>query len=231
MIIAIHQPNFFPWLGFFNKISSCDAFVILDHVQFPRTSAGSWVNRVKVLTSGEGKWATAQVNRNYEGTRSITEMEFAQDAPWRSKMVNTLSLNYKKAAFYNDIFPFIKELIENAENNIAAYNINAIKTIAVKLDIPAIKFHRSSEMLQESHSNELLISLTKQLGGDIYLCGGGADGYQDETIFTNAGVELRYQQFQHPVYEQIAVPTFIPGLSIIDALMNTGWDGVKELIK
>lgn len=230
MIVAIHQPNFFPWLGYFNKITASDAFILLDHVQFPKT-AGSWINRVKLLTSGEGRWCTAQVNRNYHGTKSIKEMEFAQLAPWRTKMVNTLSLNYKKSSFYNEVFPFFKELIENPENNIAEYNIHAITSIARELGIPETKLYRSSNMLQDGNSNELLVALTQQLGGSTYLCGGGAGGYQEESIFTQAGIELRYQHFQHPVYEQASVLAFIPGLSIIDAVMNRGWDGAKELIK
>ena len=63
-VVAIHQPNFFPWLGFFDKIARADVFVLMDNVQFPRTSTGTWVNRVKLLVAGRERWATAPVVRS-----------------------------------------------------------------------------------------------------------------------------------------------------------------------
>ena len=74
MIVAIHQPNFFPWLGFFDKIARADVFCLLDNVQFPKTG-GTWINRVQLWINGKAAWATAPVDRSYSGVRRIREMQ------------------------------------------------------------------------------------------------------------------------------------------------------------
>ena len=66
-VVSIHQPNFFPWLGYFEKIVRSDYFIFLDNVQFPK-KGGSWTNRVKLIVSGQPKWLTANINRQYHGT-------------------------------------------------------------------------------------------------------------------------------------------------------------------
>ena len=105
MIVAIHQPNFFPWLGYFDKIARSDVFVILDDVQFPK-KGGSFSNRVKLLISAEGRWITAPIVRNYSGVRNINAMEFCSDSPWRKKIHRTVEQSYKKTPFFDDIFSF-----------------------------------------------------------------------------------------------------------------------------
>jgi len=92
------------------------------------------------------------------------------------------------------------------------------------------KFRWSSEIGVDEQASEMLISLTRVAGCDAYMCGGGAEGYQEDTAFAAAGVGLIYQNFQHPVYPQIGAKEFVPGLSVIDALMNIGVDGVRAAL-
>ena len=227
--VAIHQPNFFPWLGYFNKIAKADAFVFLDHVQFSKT-AGTWSNRVKLLLNKTPAWATAPIDRNFAGVRNINEMYFQRNNPWRVKLVKTLELNYKKAPFFLEIMNILEPFILNQEESISQYNIMAVKCIAEKLDISSDKFYLSSELVYEGHSNEMLVSITQSLNGSIYMCGGGADSYQDEEIFKKNHIALKRQDFTHPQYEQFNTDTFIPGLSIVDALFNSGWEQTKMMI-
>ncbi len=228
-VIAIHQPNFFPWLGYFDKMNRCNRFVFLDHVQHPKTN-GTWTNRVKLLVAGEARWVTAPISRKYHGVIPVNKLEFQDGQPWREKMVKTIRSNYSRAPFFEEIFAFTEPLILSEEKRVAAYNMNAIEAIAEKLGIPANKTIRSSEMKAEGNSNELLIAITKELGGNTYMCGDGADGYQDDSLFEEAGLTLEYQQFKHPVYMQFSGNTFIKGLSIIDALMFCGFTGTKKLL-
>ncbi|HMT10176.1 MAG TPA: WbqC family protein, partial [Ignavibacteria bacterium] len=87
-IAAIHQPSFFPWLGFFNKIVRSDVFVILDNVQFPKTG-GYWANRVKLVVGGKGEWVTMPINRSYSGTKNINEIEIDKSRSWNQKMLKS----------------------------------------------------------------------------------------------------------------------------------------------
>jgi hypothetical protein len=227
--VAIHQPNFFPWLGYFAKIAASDAFVFFDDVQYQKTG-GSWSNRVKLLISDEARWATAAIDRNYHGTRTIREMHFLADNPWREKLLKSIEGNYRRHPAYADTMELLAPLLLSQESNVAEYNIQAVTTIGQRLGLDTHKLHRSSDLSHEGSSNELLCSITCLVGGSTYMCGGGADGYQDEAVFNDRGVTLRHQSFVHPIYPQRGRQDFVSGLSIVDAAMNLGWDGVKQLL-
>ena len=229
MIVAIHQPNFFPWLGYFAKITTCDRFVILDNVQLPKTG-GTWSNRVKVMISGEGKWLTAPIVRDYHGVRNINEVEFDSRIKWRDKVLKTLDANYRKCLFFEEAMGVLGALIEHSDNNIASYNINLIQSISENIGIEKEKFVLSSSYPADMSSNDLLVHLTRACGGAVYMCGGGANSYQDEDVFKKSGIILRPQNFTHPVYPQRGIDNFVPGLSIIDSLMNVGFGGVRKLL-
>lgn len=227
--VAIHQPNFFPWLGYFDKIVRSDIFILLDHVQLPK-KGGTWSNRVKLLIGNEARWLTAPIDRSYHGVRAISEIQFLNDESWRKRVVNTITQSYRLAPFYSDTMDLLEPLIVNPETNVALFNGHAVVAIADQLGVDNEKFMWSSKLFKEKHSNEMLISLVKGVGGDTYLCGGGAD-YHDDALFTAAGLEVKYQNFQSPAYAQIGTDSFIPGLSIIDAFMNVGLAGVRELLR
>ena len=227
-LVAIHQPNFFPWLGYFDKIARADIFVFLDHVQFPK-KGGVWTNRVKLLIGGEASWFTATINRQYHGTRNINEMSFLQGNPWREKLFKTLEHEYKKHPFFSEVVRVIRPLLLNPENRIADYNIQAITELAKAVGLNTEKLKRSSQYSVDGASNEMLCTLTRTVGGDVYLCGGGAEGYQEDEKFAAQGIGLQYQNFVHPVYPQKNQDSFVPSLSIIDMLMNQGFEKTKTL--
>jgi hypothetical protein len=228
-VVAIHQPNFFPWLGYFDKIARSDVFILLDHVQYQKTG-GMWSNRVKLLVGGRAQWISAPLDRGFHGVRALNEIEFLPGNPWREKFVKTLVANYARAPYFKPVLEFIEALILNPEPRVARYNTAAIVAICGRLGLATAGFRRSSEIGHEGHANALLISLIKAVGGNDYLCGGGAAGYQDDRQFADAGLRLTYQNFAHPEYRQGAAAPFVPGLSIIDALMYCGFDDVRAAL-
>lgn len=216
--VAIHQPNFLPWLGFFHKIQVADRFIFLDDVQF---SKQSWTSRVKLLISGNEKWITAPVIRKKGEFQNIMDVELMTDN-WRQKLEKTIVQNYGKTSYFGDLYETLGPLILSQENNLASYNINLIKGILSIMNFDSTKIYRSSELQHHGVSNELLISLVKEVGGDTYIAGGGASGYQEDGLFKRHGVELVYQNFQHPRYDQSSTDEFVPGLSILDVLFKVG---------
>lgn len=228
-VVAIHQPNFFPWLGYFDKIRRADVFILLDDAQYQKTG-GSWSNRVKVLINGEGRWLTAPVDRNFHGTRKVNEMAFSGKEDWRGKVLKTLVSAYKRAPHFDEAYAVIEPLVQNPEINVAAYNIHTIRVLTAELGYPVNSLVRSSDFPTESSATERLIELTKHVGGHRYLCGGGAGGYQEDDAFQKAGVGLAYQNFLHPAYPQFDCDDCVAGLSIVDSLMNLGFEGVRQLI-
>ena len=229
-VVAIHQPNFFPWLGYFDKIARADAFVILDHVQFNKSRPGNWSNRVQMAVGGAAAWVTMPVVRAYEGGRRIDEMLIDNHAPWRKKLLQLLRSNYGRAAGFREVFPFVTELIENPTDRVADYNIGAVTAVCARLGLRTDHMVRSSRLPVEGRATDMLVGLVKQVGGTRYLAGGGSGGYQEDDKFQAAGLDVEYQHFQHPVYAQRGEGTFVPGLSILDALFNCGFGGAARLL-
>jgi hypothetical protein len=228
-VVAIHQPNFFPWLGYFNKIARADFFLLMDNVQFPK-KGGNWSNRVRFLINRQPMWVTMPVVRSYHSVRPIKEIQLDNNTPWRTKILRAVQTNYGRAPFYEQIFPFLTDLINNPTDSITDHNCFAIAAMSDAVKLDASRLIRGSTLDAEGHSTDLLINMVKAVGGTAYLCGGGASGYQEDEKFAAEGIELIYQNFQHPVYPQTNVDEFVPGLSIVDALMNCGFEDTGRLI-
>ncbi len=227
-LVAIHQPNFFPWLGYFEKLMRSDVFVLLDHVQFPK-KGGTPINRVQVLVNGDPVWVTAPVVRSFHGTRSIAETEVEESKPWREKLAKSLASTYAKTPHFDEVFEVLEPLIAADTSLLAAYNESAIRELADRLEIET-ELVRSSELASEEAATDMLVELIGAVGGDGYLSGGGAGGYQEDEKFARAGIELVRQDFQHPEYPQRASEA-VAGLSVIDAMMSCGFDGTAGLLR
>jgi WbqC-like protein family len=220
-LVAIHQPNFFPWLGYFDKIRRADVFVFLDQVAYPRAGSGgmgSWVNRVRLNIQGEARWITCPLQRMTQGApilaAAIDDKQF-----WRRNLVRTLETNYRRARRFDETMALLRPLIEAPQTNLAAFNISAIGAIATRLGANA-RFVRQSELPHEGAATALLVSLVKAVGGGAYLAGGGAEGYQQDELFEAHGLRLVAQNFAPTPYGE--PEAWRPGLSAIDYLMHDG---------
>ncbi|HXD73867.1 MAG TPA: WbqC family protein [Vicinamibacterales bacterium] len=230
--MAIHQPTFFPWLGFFDKLRRADTFVLLDGVQFARRhgGGGNWVNRVRILVAGAAAWITVPVKRANVPLQPISDLEIADEMPWRAKLLRTLKLQYGRAPHFDQTMALVTPLIEFATPKLAEFNEHAIRTLAVAVGAMPATMTRQTSLGVTGQSNALLSDLVRIAGGTTYLSGDGADDYLDSACFERAGVSLTLQHFQHPEYPQ-GTPAFVPGLSIVDALMHCGVDGVRALLR
>ena len=225
-VVAIHQPNYFPWLGYFNKIYKSDAFVFLDEVQFPRTSSANVVNRTKILCNGEAKWLTCTLEKKASLIK-IGELEIKEGI--KNANFEKLKQYYKKSKFYKELIDFAEEIMLFNDSNLSNYNINSIQKICEKLDIKR-EFILQSSLNTTTAKEDLMIEISKKAGGDIYLSGNGARKYQIEENFLKQGVELKYQEFTPISYEQFSTKEFIAGLSVFDSLFNVGFEATKKLI-
>jgi hypothetical protein len=229
LTVAIHQPNFLPWLGYFDKIARAGTFVLLDSVQFPK-KGGTWTNRVRILVNGEATWLTVPIDRAYHGTRSIREMRLRDDdGRWRETALKTLRSAYGRAPCFEAVFPELERLLRDPADELAGYNERAIRRLCelLGLETPLV---RASELEADGASTDLLVELVRAARGDAYLAGGGAEGYQEDEKFAAAGIELVRQDFVPPHYEQ-GGGEHVAGLSVVDALMHVGFDGVGRLLQ
>jgi WbqC-like protein family len=226
-LVAIHQPNFFPWLGYFDKLARADVFVLLDDVQFPK-KGGTWINRVQLLIDKEPAWVTVPVARSYHGVRQIREIRIDEQTPWRRKLLKTIQASYGRAPHEDDVMPLLSNLIGTHTDQLAEYNRVSIAALADALGLTT-EFVLSSSLDTTGRATERLIQLVQAVGGTSYLSGGGAAGYQEDERFSEAGIELVPQRFEPPTYPQLAKAR-VPGLSVIDALLSCGFEGTRHLI-
>ncbi|MEM8915344.1 MAG: WbqC family protein [Pseudomonadota bacterium] len=218
-VCAIHQPNFFPWLGFFDKIHRADVFVLLDDVDYPRAGSGgmgSWTNRVKVNVQGQAKWVGCPIDKASSGG-AIQQVRISPDPHWKRKLIRTLAMNYKRASRFNDAMTLLEPIIDCDLELISDYNINAIEKVSDALAINT-KLVRQSSLGTQQSSTDLLIEICRHVGAGAYLAGGGAGGYQEDEKFSEAGLDLVEQNFAPFKYGDET--DFIAGLSVIDFLMH-----------
>lgn len=229
MICAVHQPNFFPWLGYFAKIAKADVFVFQDVVLW---SKRSYSNRVKLLLNGEPTWVTGNVRRK-ESNMYINEMEFADEHPWRKKLIRQLYTNYHNTPFYDRMMPFVETLIMREGVGLAEYNALNIQDLSEVIGLEC-RFVRHSGLWHATCFSETgsrrIIAICQEIGADTYLAGDGSEGYECPEEYAEAGIGFVKNNFIHPEYEQSETGQFVPGLSILDALFNLGTEAVKKLL-
>lgn len=219
-IIAIHQPNYFPWLGYFSKLQNADAFVFLDNVDITLHSSNAITHRAKINYSGKPMWLTLPLEK--AETKQINQLKIKFNTNWREKQIQIIEQAYAKAPYFNQLFSTIKKLIYYHENNLSKFNIYIIKEIAKLLQIKTT-FYTASELgIIENNPTHRLIKICKKLDGIIYLSGMGGKKYHDESLFTQNNIKVKYSNFEVCEYTHHSV--FIPGLSVLDALFEIGYN-------
>ena len=225
MIIAVHQPNYLPWPGYFAKIAQADVFVLLDDVQF---SKGSYTNRVQIARSGAAVWLTLPIRHEF-GAPIRAVLTARPD--WARAHADTLKQAYRSAACFHDVWPQVEAWLDAATGRLADINGALIRAIAGRLGLGA-RFVSSSDLgVDAAAADERLARITARLApGGTYLSGGGGAKYQSENVFVRSGVGLAYSRFEPQPYPRSGEP-FIPGLSILDALFHNGWEATARLVR
>lgn len=219
-IVAIHQPNFFPWLGYFKKVQQADVFVFLDNVEGSR---GDWTNRVKLRIGGEARWVTCPIHL----APLIHDITIAGDR-WKKKLCRSLAINYPL-----QMQSWVMELINCPEENLARYNIFIIKAISEAIGLESTtRFVYQSDLCLNAdlRGSMRLIEICRLLDATGYLAGDGARAYEDVSLFDKVGIEYHTLSYSHPVYRQSGRGDFIYGLSILDAVLNIGIEKTKEIL-
>jgi hypothetical protein len=187
-VIAGHQPNFFPWFGYFEKMLKCDIFVFSDDVKYPKET---YVNRVHILMDGKPVYLTLPVKKG--GDERIADKRFAKDEAVLERVLAIARINLRGLPYVKDIEPVLEQFVSafRRYETLADLNIHMISFISSCLGIET-PTRRGTELELESYRrNERLIRRCQLLGSYVYLCGQGADGYQDEETLNEVGITLR----------------------------------------
>lgn len=219
--VAIHQPNFCPYFGFFNKMINCDLFVILDDVQIENgvtnrnkiiTENGEWV-RMKVPVTKETKWDM------------ITDVEIDNSEKWGDRILEQLSV-YKDSKYFKKYEIFLRQTFKSKWTSLYQLNMYILNEIkdSQQIRTPII---RSSELGIKAKGTERIIEICRKLGADEYLSGIGGHKYLNAHMFKD--VKLTFQEPKVKEYPQIKTENFVSHLSILDMMFNV--DSIIDYIK
>lgn len=219
-VVAIHQPNFMPWLGFFHKMSCADVFILLDTVPFTKNS---YQNRVRIKTARGEQWLTVPVLTKGRFGQLTNEVEINAATGWQRTHLATLHTNYGRATHLIEIMAWLAPLYEDTPPLLATFCRGIIEAIHQRLGLHA-ELVLASSLGCSGAGSELLLRLVQAVGGDLYLSGPSGRSYLDIALFEEAGVAVQFHDFHHPSYPQL-FGDFVSGLSIIDLFMNVGIAG------
>jgi len=218
MIVAGHQPNYLPWMGFFDKMRRADIFIIEDNVQFERQG---FTSRNKIMTSDGVRWLTVPIEHANKPLL-INEVKIASNAEpgWERRHWLTLKHSYCKAPFWSQYSDFFQETYEREWTMLIDLNMHLIKGIMgfLGIDKPLVM---GSAMSATGKKSELIVAQCKEVGANVQLAGNGGKDYIDEKLFRKEGIKLVFQEFKHPRYPQTC-SEFVSNLSVVDFLFCTG---------
>src|SRR4030067_3735042 len=198
-IVALHQPNYIPWLGFFSKIKHADSFVILDNVDFDRRGI---THRNKIRVPSGFTWLTIPVSKVTLGT-SIQNIRLPESMEWQKLHWKTIERNYKKADYFYIYQDFFEKLYQEKFEYLWQLNERIIVFILKYLDINVEIIKTSNLNLKENlRKTDLIIKILEEVGGDVYLSGPSGKNYLDIEKFTQNNIELKFHEFEHPQYKQ-----------------------------
>lgn len=216
MRVAVHQPNYAPWCGYFAKMLASDVFVFFDDVQLPQ--GRSYVSRAKVAKGKDGEqWLTVPVTKS--GTPAINQVRLA-DPQFAAKHLATLRHSYARAPYVAEVLALLGPVYDRAAERLADVNMDLIRTVAAYLGWPGT-FVLSSQRPSESRADDRIAELVAGVGGTTYVSGAGGQNYQSEATYAARGLALEVRTYQPVVYERSGWP-WVAGLSVLDALFHLG---------
>lgn len=234
LTIAIHQPNYLPWLGYFFKIYASDVFVFLDDVQYTKQSLTKRVHIRKAKNSQSKRYLIVPLKKHSDFA-TINELYIFHSQKWQKAQLNQIFNAYSRSPFFDSIFSLMENWMGASRkfDRLSDFNIFLIQQICDLIKIKG-RLTRSSELSLTKGDKNINIELTHHLEGKIYLSGVGGKKYQDKGAFKAAGIELWYSNFfaylqQFPYPQQQG--QFLNGLSILDPLFNIGPEKVLTLFE
>ena len=222
MIVAIHQPNYIPWLGFFHKMNSSDIFILLDNVKH---SKSSYTHRNSIKSNDKELLISIPL-KNKESL--INELIISDPKINLTKHWRIIESNYRKAKNWKYLYQELEEIFNKDWYRLVELNNALIKLLKDKLEISTQIIIASDLENIEGEGSDRNLNICKRLNASVYLSGSGARAYNNEESFKEAEIKIQYNQFVHPEYSQLG-DNFIHRLSVIDLLFNCGSNSINIL--
>jgi WbqC-like protein family len=230
--IGIHQPNYFPWLGFFMKMSRSDIFVFHDNVEYTKSGTTRRCKIGNYNNADEFDWLTIPLQKHSDFS-IIKELKVDNNQQWKQKHLNKIYNTYHEAPYFNNIFPLLENIYSTIStlDSLAAINMHIIKSIAKILGIEAKIYNSSTMPITPKSADDYHIAIVKFLNGTHYIVGKGASNYQEDQSFLFNQIQISKNDFGQILTEKLVKNTNVnPSFSIIEVLMKMPIDSIRELL-
>lgn len=240
MKVAIHQPHYFPWLGYFDKIAKVERFVLMDQVQYvPRTymSRNTFLNR-----SGEQVYLSVPVQKAGYREKELKDIMLLND-DWKGKHMAFFSEHYKRFPFFREIMDFIEPFMEKDYSSIYEVDKASILSVCKMLNITTEFIDQSAYQIPaQPHSPDDdeetkrrrrcmdVVRICQAAEATKYITGAGKSlEFVSKEIFAENHIEFAVQQYTCPVYPQSNTTEFVPNITALDFLFNCGIEESRRI--
>ena len=224
-IVAIHQPEYLPWLGFFKKMINSEIFVFLDDAQFDKKG---WQNRNRIRTKNGTVLLSVPVHAH--SYPNINEITIDNNKNWAKRHKKSILYNYAKAPYFEEYKDFIESVFDKKFECLVDLNTKIIKFVMNELDIKTNIIFSSNLKISKKGSDRVL-DICKAVDADYYITGTSwAQSHLKIEEFKKSNIHIEFQNLQHPIYKQIH-GEFMPQMSIIDLLFNEGGNEAKKILR
>ena len=216
MRVAIHQPQFFPYPGFFHKLSIVDTFVVMDDVQYDKR----FTNRNQILAPQGPTWLTVPIEKADKFGPNLA-VKVNNELPWREEHWKKLTYSYKNSPWFQLYGEYLSGLYQKRHDMLFDLDLETTAMVMkwLGIDIPIV---RESQLGVTGEGTQRLVNVCKAMGAETYVSGPGGKNYIDQRSFDERGVKLEYQRYEPTPYPQRFVREFVPNLSILDLLFSVG---------
>lgn len=226
MKLAIMQPYFVPYIGYFQLMAAVDRFVLFDDVSFINRG---WINRNRILVGGREHLMTIPL-RGASQNQLINQIALDDDLSWRAKLLKTIEQSYRKAPFYAETMPLVKDMLSCPETMLAPWLRYSLTAVHAWLELPCQIVASSAQYENQDYKGaRRILDICRQEQASVYVNAPGGKDLYAPADFAALGMQLRFLQPRVAEYDQ-GGPAFMPGLSIIDVLMHQGRAATRRAV-
>ena len=229
MILTAMQPTYLPWLGLMARIAEADQFCLFDVCAPDGSSQDSYESRNRILGANGPHWLSVPIHRHRN--EPLSETRIVQTVAWQSKHWRAIEAAYRKAPFWDRYAPELEPFyLDVSWRYLAELDEVMLRWFMNVLGLRQPVRRASTLGWLSGTKSELVLSMCKALGADVYIFGANGRDYADVEAFKRAGIEVRFQEYHHPTYPQFGRNgTFESHLSTLDLVMNCGPDSLRIL--
>jgi len=226
MRLAIMQPYFFPYIGYWQLIHAVDRFVVYDDVNYIK---GGWINRNRILINGVSAYITVPLMQSSPYKR-ICDLSTLPSLSWRNKLVKMVDNTYRKAPCFAEVFPVIEGMIYHETDSLSDYLTYQIQVLSAYMDIQT-EFVTASRCYGNSDlaGQDRVIDICKHEGAATYINSQGGAALYERNSFTQCGIDLKFLIPSEVEYKQFGLE-YTPWLSVIDVLMFNSKSRIHNML-